>query len=64
MMEEESIAEFNVRVLNTANESFTLGEKIPQSKFVRKVLITLPRHFDIKVTAIKEAQDIELIESR
>ena len=45
-------------MLEIANESLLLGEKIPDSKIVRKVLRSLPRKFDMKVTAIEEAHDI------
>jgi len=47
-----------MRVLEIANESLLLGEKIPDYKIVRKVLRSLPRKFDMKVIAIKEAHDI------
>ncbi|TYK14780.1 gag-proteinase polyprotein [Cucumis melo var. makuwa] len=52
------VSEYNERVLDIANESLLLGEKIPDSKIVRKVLCSLSRKFDMKVTAIKEAHDI------
>ncbi|KAA0038159.1 gag-pol polyprotein [Cucumis melo var. makuwa] len=58
MTEEETIVEYNVRVLEIANESFNLGEKIPESKLVIKVLHSLPKKFDMKVIAIEEAHDI------
>ncbi|KAA0038052.1 gag-pol polyprotein [Cucumis melo var. makuwa] len=58
MSEDESILEKNERVLEIANESLFLGEKIPDSKIVRKVLWSLPRKFHMKVIAIKEAHDI------
>ncbi|TYK28190.1 putative gag-pol polyprotein [Cucumis melo var. makuwa] len=35
-----------------------LVKKIPDSKIVRKVLQSLPRKFDMKVTSIEEARDI------
>ena len=35
MMEDESIVEFNIRVLDIVNESFALGERISESKLVR-----------------------------
>ncbi|KAA0034957.1 gag-pol polyprotein [Cucumis melo var. makuwa] len=44
--------------LEIANESLLLGEKIPESKIMRKVLCSLPGKFDMKVTAIEEAHDI------
>ena len=34
MLEEETIVEFNVHLLDIANESFSLGEKISEEKLV------------------------------
>ncbi|KAA0049938.1 gag-pol polyprotein [Cucumis melo var. makuwa] len=56
MSEEETIVEFNVRVLDIANESDVLGEKMFDAKFVRKVLRSLPPTFNIKITAIEESK--------
>ncbi|KAA0032992.1 gag-pol polyprotein [Cucumis melo var. makuwa] len=58
LSEDETVSEYNERVLEIANESLLLGEKIPDSKIVRKVLRSLPRKFDMKITAIEEAHDI------
>ncbi|KAA0037284.1 gag-pol polyprotein [Cucumis melo var. makuwa] len=55
MAKEETIAEFNVRVLDIANESDALGEKMSDSKLVRKVLRRKP---GLALTSVKE----ELIE--
>ncbi|KAA0032910.1 gag-pol polyprotein [Cucumis melo var. makuwa] len=57
MSEDESVSEYNERVLEIANESLLLGEKISDSKIVRNMLQSLPRKFDM-VTAIEEAHDI------
>ncbi|KAA0033829.1 gag-pol polyprotein [Cucumis melo var. makuwa] len=59
MIEDEPVSDYNKRVLEIVNESLMLGEKIPDSKIVRKVLRSVPRKFDMKVTAIKEAHDIQ-----
>ncbi|KAA0060050.1 gag-pol polyprotein [Cucumis melo var. makuwa] len=56
--EDEFIAEFNARVLDIANELDALGEKMSDSKLVRKVLRSLPSKFNMKVTAIEEANDL------
>ncbi|TYK17067.1 Retrovirus-related Pol polyprotein from transposon TNT 1-94 [Cucumis melo var. makuwa] len=58
MTEDESISEYNERVLKIANGSLLLGEKISECKIVSKVLRSLPRKFDMKVTAIEEVHDI------
>lgn len=42
MSDDESIVEFNVRVLDFAIESFALGEKFSDTKLVQKVLRSLP----------------------
>ncbi|KAA0035666.1 gag-pol polyprotein [Cucumis melo var. makuwa] len=58
MSEDETVSEYNERVLEIANESLLLGKKIPDSKILHKVLRSLPRKFDMKVTTIEEAHDI------
>lgn len=68
-MEEETIADFHVRILEIANESFLLVKKIYEEKLVWKIINSLPKRFSMKVTTIEEANDIstmkmnELLES-
>ena len=38
ILDDETVAEFNVRLLDTTNESFALVENILEEKLVRKVL--------------------------
>ncbi|XP_050935670.1 uncharacterized protein LOC103502061 [Cucumis melo] len=61
LIEDETIVEFNVRVLDLANESFALSEKLTNTKQVRKVQRSLPPRFNMKVTTIEEANDILVI---
>ena len=58
MLEDESIHDYYLNILNIANGFDSLGEKISDEKLVRKVLRSLPKKFDMKVTAIEEAHDI------
>ncbi|KAA0045968.1 gag-pol polyprotein [Cucumis melo var. makuwa] len=58
MLEEEPIAEFNVRVLDIMNETDALEEKMSDAKLVRKVLRSLPPRFNMKITAIEEVNDM------
>ncbi|MCH79439.1 gag-protease polyprotein [Trifolium medium] len=58
MKEEESVEDFHMNVLDLANSFESLGEQMPEEKLVRKMLRSLPKRFDMKVTAIEEAQDI------
>jgi len=69
MKEDETIQDYYMNVLDIANSFDSLGEKLSDEKLVRKILRSLPKRFDIKVTTIEEAEDIssmqvdELIES-
>src|SRR3954469_20652101 len=47
-----------MNILDIANTSGALGEKMSDEKLVRKILRSLSKRFDMKVTAIEEAQDI------
>ncbi|GAA0168894.1 hypothetical protein LIER_23497 [Lithospermum erythrorhizon] len=58
MEEDETIATYNSKIKDIANESFSLGERKGNVKLVRKVPRTLPNRFAHKVTAIEEAQDL------
>ncbi|PNX99503.1 gag-protease polyprotein, partial [Trifolium pratense] len=58
MKEEETIQEFHMTILDYDNQFDSLGEKIPEEKLVRKMLRSLPKRFDMKVTAMEEAKDI------
>ncbi|CAM8965641.1 unnamed protein product [Rhodiola kirilowii] len=59
MQEDETIVDFNTRVLNIANEAFALGEPISEEKLVRKVLRSLTKQFGMKALAVKEANDVK-----
>ncbi|CAM8971606.1 unnamed protein product [Rhodiola kirilowii] len=59
MLEDETITDFNTRVLDISNESFALGEPMSEEKLVRKVLRSLPRCFAMKALTIKEANDVK-----
>src|SRR4051812_24428655 len=58
MKEDKTVYEFYMIVLEISNNSEALGEKMTEEKLVRKILRSLPRRYNMKVTAIEEAQDI------
>ncbi|PNX54502.1 gag-protease polyprotein, partial [Trifolium pratense] len=58
MKEDESIHDFYMTVIEYANNFDILGEKMDDEKLIRKILRSLTKKFDMKVTAIEEAQDI------
>ncbi|XP_071722916.1 uncharacterized protein [Rutidosis leptorrhynchoides] len=59
MKDDETIADFEKNLRYIANESTALGEVIPESKLVRKVLISLPERFSSKMDAISESTEFE-----
>ena len=61
MEEDESFDEFYVKFKDIVNSTFNLGETIPEPKIVRNVLISLPKRFHAKITAIEESKDIDKI---
>jgi len=58
MLEEESIQDYHLNIIDIANSFESFGEKMSDEKLVRKILRSLPKKFDMKVTAIEEAQNI------
>ena len=61
MEEDESFDEFYTKLKDIVNFAFNLRETIPEPKFVRKVLRSLPKRFHAKITAIEESNDIDKI---
>jgi len=59
MKYDESVQEFHMNILEIANAYGALGEKMTEEKLVRKILRSLTKKFDMKVTVIEEAQNIK-----
>ncbi|CAM8990243.1 unnamed protein product [Rhodiola kirilowii] len=59
MQEDETIADFNTRVLDISNEAFALGEPMTEETLVRKVLRSLTKRFAMKALAVKEANNVK-----
>ena len=61
MDEDESFNEFYAKLKDIVNLAFNLGETIPESKVVRKVLRSLLERFHARITTIEESKDIDSI---
>ena len=61
MEEDETFDEFYVKLKDIVNFAFNLGERIAESKIVRKILRSLLERFHAKITAIEEVKDIDQI---
>ena len=57
MSEDESFDSFYRKLNEVVIRKFNLGEKIEDSKIVRKILRSLLESFRAKVTAIEESKD-------
>ena len=61
MSEDESLDSFYSKLNEVVISKFNLGEKMEDSKVVRKILRSLPKSFCVKVTATEEGKDLDEI---
>ena len=61
MEDNETIADFNAKLCDIANECHAVGEKYDGTKLERKTLRSLPDRFAHKATAIEEAKDVTIM---
>ncbi|KAF5450224.1 hypothetical protein F2P56_030591, partial [Juglans regia] len=61
MLEDESFNDLHAKLNDVINSRFNLGEKVEDSRVVRKILRSLPERFRPKVIAIKESKDLDAI---
>lgn len=61
MKEDEQLINFHNKLQYVVNSMRGLGESIPDSKIVRKILRSLSERFHPKVTLVKESKDIDII---
>ena len=57
--ENQTFSSFYSKLSDIVNSSFNLGEPIPNSKVVRKILRSLQERFRLKVTTTEESKDID-----
>jgi chromosome condensin MukBEF MukE localization factor len=58
MIESENIDQFMTRVMGIVNQIRFTGEDIPDQRIVEKVRRSLPKKFEMVVTAILESKDL------
>ena len=59
MSEDESFDSFYSKLNEVVIGKFNLGEKMEDSKIVRKILWSLSKSFRAKVTTIEESKDLD-----
>jgi hypothetical protein len=58
MTESETVDQFMTRVMGIVNQIRLIGETITEQRIVEKILRSLPRKFEMVVTAILESKDL------
>lgn len=61
MEEDKEIPQFNAKLSNLVNVMRSLGDDIPESKVIKKVLRSIPKSFKPKVTTIEESKNLEVM---
>lgn len=56
--EDETIAMFNAKLIDIANQAFQLGKRYSYEMLIQKTLRSLAKRFEAKVAKIEEARDI------
>jgi hypothetical protein len=58
MTESETVDQFMTRVMGIVNQIRLIGETITDQRIVEKILRSLPKKFEMVVTAILESKDL------
>jgi hypothetical protein len=61
MQEDETISKYSDRISLIINNIKLLGEDFPDSRIVEKVLVTLPKRFESKISSLEESKDLSKI---
>lgn len=54
MKDKENIKEYSDRLLNVVNKIRLIGEQLPDSRVVEKVLVSLPERFEAKIFSLED----------
>ncbi|CAA0813554.1 Unknown protein [Striga hermonthica] len=61
MLENENISSYTAKLMNIANECYSLGEPISNEKLVAKVMRSLPKRFNMMITVLDVSKDVTAI---
>jgi len=59
MLEDETFRDFYSKMSDLRNSIVSLGKTVSDLKLIQKILRSFPERFKIKVTTIKESNDLE-----
>ncbi|XP_012080780.1 uncharacterized protein LOC105640964 [Jatropha curcas] len=58
MEESETVKEYTDRLMNVVNQIQLLGEDLIDNKIIEKVLVSLPKRFEAKISSIEGSKDL------
>jgi len=61
MQEDKTIFKYSDRISLIINNIRLLGEDFPNNRIVEKVLVTLPKRFESKISSLEESKDLSKI---
>ena len=61
MKEAETIKEYFDRLLAVVNKIRLLREDLPDRKIIEKVLVSLPKRFEAKISSLEDSRDLTMI---
>ena len=61
MKEIETIKGYANRLLGIENRVKLLGKDFPDERIVQKILVTVPKKYELKILALEESKDLSTI---
>ena len=61
MQEDETTTKYSNRIALIVNKIRSLGEEFLDARIVEKVLVTLPKRFESKISSLEESRDLSQI---
>ncbi|XP_031271789.1 uncharacterized protein LOC116130178 [Pistacia vera] len=61
MQESKSTKEYVDRLMNVVNKIILLGEEMTDKRIVEKVLVSLPKRFESKISSLEDSKDLSQI---
>ena len=61
MKDSETIKEFSDKLMKVVNQIRLLGEELNDKRVVEKVLVSLPKNFESKISSLEDSRDLSQI---
>jgi len=64
MEEHESIKQYSDKLMFVVNKIRLMGEELTDKKIVEKVLVSLPKRFEAKISSLEDSRDVNQMTNR